>query len=90
MGTAYTILREEGTLNVYRDDEKTFEIQRENGRFKVVYDAPQGSLVLKIREKYQRFSFWPIKKRKKEDVLKTINILEKKDRWEHLSSPIEN
>ncbi len=58
VGTGYTILKEEGKLNVYTGDENTHEIQRYDGKLKVLYIGPQGSSIFKIREKYYRFEFW--------------------------------
>jgi len=58
VGTGYTIVKEEGKLNVYTGDEKTHEILTENGKLKVVYVGPQGSPIFKIRDKYYRFEFW--------------------------------
>ncbi len=57
-GIGYTILKEEGRLNVYTGDEKTYEISRENGKLRVSYVGLQESPVFKIREKYYRFEFW--------------------------------
>lgn len=57
-GAGYTILKEEGKLNVYTGDEKTHEIRREDGKLRVVYVGPQGNPIFKIREKYYRFEFW--------------------------------
>jgi hypothetical protein len=57
-GTGYTIMKEEGKLNVYTGDEKTHEILRENEKLKVVYIGPQGSPIFRILEKYYSFEFW--------------------------------
>ena len=56
-GTGYTILKEEGKLNVYTGDEKPHEIQKNDGKLKIVYIDAQGSPIFKIGEKYYRFEF---------------------------------
>ncbi len=60
-GTGYTILKEDGRLNVYTGDEKIYEVQKEDGKLRVVYVGPEisdVSHIFKVREKYYRFSFW--------------------------------
>lgn len=57
-GIGYTIVEEEGKLNIYTGDEKNFEIRRVNDKFNIVYIGPLGSPIFKIRDKYYRFEFW--------------------------------
>jgi hypothetical protein len=58
VGAGYTIIYEEGKLNIYTGDEKTHDIRREDGKLRIVYIGPQGSPIFKIREKYYTFEFW--------------------------------
>lgn len=62
-GTGYTILSEGGKLNVYTGNEKIYEIQKDDAKFRVSYAGPVASgtgRIFKIREKYYSFSFWVV------------------------------